>query len=145
MTLNLPSTQGAKAQAKQLRTTLAATGTVISHTQSLERIAQQHGFRDWNTFITATTGNGFAERQRVKGWYLSQPFTATVIRAESIQSGWTYLDLGLDEAIDTVTSASFTNLRKRIRGVVGPKGWSRERTSNGSAHLQIDMSGKIDE
>ncbi|WP_373636831.1 glyoxalase superfamily protein [Yoonia sp. BS5-3] len=42
--------------------------------------------------------------------------------------------------MDTVASAAFANLRKRIRGVVGPKGWSKERTSDGKAHLRIDMS-----
>ena len=39
----------AKTQARLLRIELANKGISISHSQSLERIAQQLGFRDWNT------------------------------------------------------------------------------------------------
>ena len=144
MNTHLPSTHEAKKDAKQLRVQLAAAGTIISHTQSLERVAQQHGFRDWNTYVAMAADTGFAPGQRVSGLYLSQPFIATVVTAAVVRPGWTQIDLDLDEAVDVVTSPAFTNNRKRIRGVVGPKGWSLEQTSDGTAHLQIETLGVPD-
>lgn len=56
-----------------------------------------------------------------------------------LKPGWFRVTLHLDEAIDVVTSSGFSNFRTRIHGVVGPKGYTVERTSDGQAHLQIDM------
>lgn len=39
----------AKAQAKKLKTALAAQDVVLGHAQALEVIAHQSGARDWNT------------------------------------------------------------------------------------------------
>ena len=39
----------AKAQAKALRRALQAQGISISHSQTLEAVASQHGMKDWNT------------------------------------------------------------------------------------------------
>ncbi len=143
MSVQLPTATSAKDQARHLRQEMAAHGTEIRHAQSLELIAHQHGFRDWNAMITAI-GNerpdGWRPGDRVKGTYLSQPFTASVIDVAMTRPEWFRLGLDLDQAIDVVTFASFTNLRKRIRGVVGPKGHSAERTSDGQPHLQIDMT-----
>ena len=54
-------------------------------------------------------------------------------------NGWTHLTLDLDAPVDVVTFDSFSNMRKRIRGVVGPKGHTAEKTSDGQPHLQIDL------
>ncbi len=142
MNTQLPSAAQAKEQAKRLRTTMTADGTPIGHAKSLEFIAHQYGYRDWNTMFAAI-GNeppkGWAIGDTVKGTYLSQPFTAQVIAASVVRPGWHELELQLDEPVDVVTSDSFTNFRTRIRGIVGPKGHSVERTSDGQAQLQIDL------
>jgi len=39
----------AKAMAKSLRESLAALSVDLTHSQCLEIVAQQFGFRDWNT------------------------------------------------------------------------------------------------
>lgn len=44
-----PTLDTVKAEAKALRQALRAEGKVVSHAQSLELIARQHGARDWNT------------------------------------------------------------------------------------------------
>jgi len=142
MTLRLPTMQEAKKKAKQLRQDKAAEGTAISHAQALETVAHHHGFRDWNTFQAAIKDrppNEWHAGQRVKGHYLSQPFTATVLSVESLHPGWFRLVIDLDEAVDVVTFESFSNLRKRLRAVIGPDGYTKERTSGGRPHLQLDM------
>lgn len=141
MNSQLPSMMEAKDQAKRLRRTLAEKGTQIGHAQSLELVAHQHGFRDWNTLFAAIANRPpktWVPGDRVSGRYLSRPFEATVIAAAIDSPGWTALELDLDEAVDVVTSEEFSNYRKRIRGVIGPKGYSQERTVDGKPHLEID-------
>lgn len=142
MSTQLPSVTQAKDQAKRLRAKMSGDGCKIGHAQSLELVAHQHGFRDWNSLLVAI-GNGSAEGWNVGDWvtgtYQSQPFSAHVISVSNIKPEWFKLVLQLERAVDVVTSNSFSNYRQRIRGVVGPKGHSVERTSNGEPHLQIDL------
>lgn len=143
MNAQRPSVSQAKDQAKRLRIEMAESGMTIGHAKSLELIAHQHGFRDWNAMNAAIeTGSsaGWRNGDKVSGTYLSQPFTGKVIAVAEQRPEWFRLELQLDEAVDVVTSDKFSNLRARVRGVVGPKGHSQERTSDGTAHLQIDMS-----
>lgn len=142
MTTSLPTLTEAKTQAKQLRNDLADQGRAISHASALEQIAHRYGYRDWNGFFAAISNGppqGWAIGDRVSGEYLSQPFTATVTASEMTRPGWFHLSLDLDHPVDVVTFDSFSNLRKHIRGTVGPLGISAEKTSNGTPHLQIDL------
>ncbi len=142
MTRSLPSIAEAKAQAKRLRAELGTDGTEISHSRSLELVAQQLGFRDWNT-LHAAIGNrppeGFTAGGRVSGRYLGQPFDATIKAVHLLDGGWARLELDLDQAVDVVTFESFSNFRKRIRATVGPNGISQEHTSEGVPHLALDL------
>ena len=142
MNTHLPSVAEAKDQARRLRAKMAADGASIGHAKSLELVAHKYGFRDWNTMFAAI-GNeplkGWSIGDKVSGTYLSQPFTAQVIAISILKPGWFRLELHLDKAVDVVTSDGFSNFRTRIRGVVGPKGHSVERTSDGQAHLQVDL------
>ncbi len=142
MKMPLPSAAQAKDQAKRLRTKMTEDGAPVGHAKSLEFVAHQHGFRDWNTMIAAI-GNGppknWAIGDKVGGTYLSQPFTGHVVSVSIIRPGWFRLELHLDEPVDVVSSDGFSNFRSRIRGVIGPKGHSLEKTSDGQAHLQIDL------
>ena len=52
----LPSIDALKRLAQRLRQELADAGTVISHSRSLELLAHQHGYKDWNT-LHAAIGN----------------------------------------------------------------------------------------
>jgi hypothetical protein len=142
MTRDLPTVARAKQAAKLLRVTLAEQGEAISHAQALERVAQQHGFRDWNAFhaqMRDRPPQGWTAGGRVTGRYLSQPFTATVLAADQFRPGWFRLVLDLDKAVDVVRFDSFSNLRKRIRVEVGPEGHSKERTSDGTPHVALDL------
>lgn len=142
MSKRLPTLAKAKQNAKQLRGLLAEKGTVISHSEALERIATQNGFKDWNTLhaaIATRPPEGWALGGRVRGRYLSQPFEATVVGVQAQRPGWFRLELALDTAVDVVTFDSFSNMRKNISGSVGPDGTSVERTSDGVPHLAIEM------
>lgn len=142
MTHDLPTISQAKQAAKQLRAALAEQGEAISHAQALERVAQRHGFRDWNAFHAALRDwrpKGWEVGGRVTGRYLSQPFAATVLAADQFRPGWFRLVLDLDAAVDVVRFDSFSNLRKRIRVEVGPEGHSKERTSDGTRHVALEL------
>ena len=142
MSCTLPTLQEAKARAKALRQSRAAAGETLSHSAALEDVAKDLGFRDWNTCIASLGRAGpraLRQGDRVTGRYLGQPFSAEVIRAEGVvaKPGWMRLELHLDQAVDVVRFATFSNLRRRIRGTVGPQGFSEERTSDGVPHLEI--------
>jgi hypothetical protein len=142
MTRHLPTITEAKQAAKQLRATFAEQGEAIGHAQALERIARAHGYRDWNAFHAALRDRppkGWEVGGRVMGRYLSQPFAATVLAADQLRPGWFRLVLDLDAAIDVVRFDSFSNLRKRIRVEVGPEGHSKERTTDGTPHVALDL------
>lgn len=142
MTRDLPTIARAKQQAKRLGETLAAQGAAISHAQALERIAQRHGFRDWNALhaeMRDRPPQGWVPGGRVTGRYLTQRFAATVLAADQLRLGWFRLVLDLDEAVDVVRFDSFSNLRKQIRVDVGPDGHSKERTSDGVPHAELDL------
>jgi len=141
MTRDLPTVAEAKNMAKALRKRLADDGVVLGHSQALERIAKDHGFKDWNGFhaaIETDQSEAWGVGARVTGRYLSQPFAATVLSSQQLRPGWFRLVLDLDEAVDVVRFESFSNLRKQIRVEVGPAGHSKERTSDGIPHLELD-------
>jgi len=132
----LPTLAQAKEDAKRRR---AATPD-LTHSAALELVAQSYGYRDWNGLHAAIAHRIPANWQqggRVSGAYLGHAFEATVVSATPQDTGWIKLALDLDEAIDVVTSASFSNYRKRIHASVGPLGHTKERTSDGTPHLML--------
>ncbi|MGC9369160.1 MAG: glyoxalase superfamily protein [Paracoccaceae bacterium] len=138
----LPSIEAAKTQAKALRARLETEGVAISHGKALELVAHQYGYRDWNT-LHAAIGNRppvpWKVGDRVRGRYLGQGFVAEIVSVERQGEGWFRLSLELDEAVDVVTFDSFSNYRKRVSGVVGPGGLSREKTSDGHPVLEVEV------
>ncbi|EFO29406.1 conserved hypothetical protein [Roseibium sp. TrichSKD4] len=141
--MSLPRLDDAKAQAKRLRTQLQADGTAISHSKSLELIASQFGYRDWNTFHAAAGNQSeseFALGEKVSGKYLGHVFTGTVISLETINGqGWKRIGIDFDTPMDVVTFDSFSSFRKRIHGTIGPDGHTKEKTSDGQPHLQLNI------
>ncbi|WP_373050440.1 glyoxalase superfamily protein [Thalassovita aquimarina] len=142
MTRRLPTITEAKKQARRLRDDLSAQGSDVSHAQALEILSHQYGFRDWNAFHAAI-GNrppdGWTPGGRVEGRYLGRPFAATVLASQMLRPGWFRIVLELDEPVDVVRFDSFTNMRRRIRAVVGPEGHSREKTSDDVPHVELKM------
>ncbi|WP_366657817.1 glyoxalase superfamily protein [Fodinicurvata sp. EGI_FJ10296] len=140
-----------KTQAKRLRADLRDRGSELSHSQSLELIARQHGARDWNTLVAQTSpaparsNNSVPDApvfvgQRVSGRYLGQPFSGRVLGlTELVSSGQHRITLHFDVPVDVVTFASFSALRQRVSGIIDRTGQSPSRTSNGVPHLMIQV------
>jgi len=140
--LTIPSLDALKQQAKRLRARLAEDGDFINHSESLEYIAHQYGYRDWNT-LHAAAGNRPAKLQyqigeRVRGAYLGQPITGTLVAVSTGLSGRRRVTIELDEAVDVVTFESFSAYRSRISGTVDKDGVSRERISTGDPQLVVE-------
>ena len=139
----LPPLAALKAQAKRLRKSLEAEGNFLTHSEPLELVASQYGYRDWNT-LHAAAGNRPAEPlfvgAKVSGTYLGQTFTGEVKSLSRLNDGARYrLTLDLDEAVDVVTFESFSAFRKRINGTINRDGRSASKTSNGRPHLELAL------
>lgn len=139
----LPSLEALKDQAKRLRTSLLAQGNDVNHSKSLELIAAQFGFRDWNTLHAAVGNrpplNPYMLGSKVKGHYLGQPFEAEILGVQTLGAGADRyrLTLNFDEPVDVVTFDSFSAFRKRVNCTVDGTGRTKERTSNGRPHLEL--------
>jgi hypothetical protein len=143
MTLN--SVSEAKSKAKALRDALFGQGTRISHAQSLELVAHQDGARDWNTLHAKLSGAEPLTLQlgdAVHGKYLGQSFIGRIVALSQIGLNLN-VSIQLDMAIDTVRFESFSNMRRRIRGVIGPDGRSEQKTSDDLPVLIVDLPGRL--
>jgi len=130
-----------KLQARHLRTSLAASGTDISHSRSLELMAHQHGYKNWNV-LYAAIGNqppatAFQLGDAVTGRYLGQDFTGEIVGASLLARDRYQLSVHFDEPVDVVTFDSFSSFRRRVRCTVDASGMSAEKTSDGRPHMQI--------
>jgi hypothetical protein len=143
-TTQLPSLEEMKDQARRLRDALARQGTTVNHAKSLELIAGQHGFRDWNT-LHAKIGNMppppkvLSIGDRVTGHYLGQAFAGTVIAIRTLTSaqGLQKVTFDFDEAVDVITFESWSAFRKRVTCTLGEDGRTIEKTSNGEPHMVL--------
>ncbi len=140
----LPPLDALKAQAKRLRAGLATNGTEINHAKSLELLARQYGYRDWNT-IHAAVGNQppscpVSIGEHVQGQYLGQAFAGEVIGVQVLtQAGRYRVIFNFDEAVDVVTFEGFSNFRKRVSCVIDQRGVTAEKTSDGRPQLRLQM------
>ena len=143
MTLN--SVSEAKSKAKALRDALVGQGTRISHAQALELVAHQNGARDWNTLharLSRAEPRMLQLGDDVRGTYLGQSFIGRIVALSQIGLNLN-VSIQLDMAIDTVRFESFSNMRRRIRGVIGPEGRSEQKTSDGLPVLVIDLMERL--
>ena len=141
-TTQLPSLDALKDQAKRLRDALARQGTQINHSKSLELIASQYGFRDWNT-LHAKLGNRMPKRalalgDKASGRYLGKAFTGRVIAVQRMTAGnMTRVTFDFDEAVNVSQFESFAVMRKRVVCMLDEDGRTVEKTSNGVPHVEL--------
>jgi len=142
ISIQIPSRDALKAQAKRLRHDLAGKGQTMTHAEALETIAHQWGARDWNRLSAkaANVHTGWAPGQRVSGRYLGHPFEAEVKGAHQAANGFWSLTLRFDQAIDVVTSVHFSSFRRQVNTTVTPKGVSVEKTSDGEPHMVLKVT-----
>lgn len=140
----LPSLETLKGQAKRLRARLFADGDQIGHSKSLELVAAQYGYRDWNT-LHATAGNRppfnpWMLGSRVRGHYLGHAVEGEILSAQALTAkpGHYRVTFKFDEPVDVVTFESFSAFRQRVTAIVDEGGRTVERTSNGRPHLELE-------
>lgn len=138
----VPQISTLKAQAKRLRTELAKNGVPTSHSKSLEILAHQLGFKDWNCLSAATQTSSIFSGLRigatVDAVYLSQKIVGEIIGLKKLSDGNIFqLTLNLEKAVDVVSFESFSNMRKRIVCRVDASGVSKEKTSDGQPQMML--------
>lgn len=138
------SIKGLKSQARRLRAKLSSDGEPITHSSSLELLAHQYGFKDWNT-LHAAVGNGPPScpatlGTKVRGKYLGQTFEGEVTGVQALTSPDRFrVTLHFDEPVDVVTFGSFSNLRQRVSCIIDSSGKTIEKTSDGRPHMQLEV------
>lgn len=140
--VSLPSIEALKQQAKRLRAGLDADGDFLTHCESLELVAKQYGFRDWNTLHAAVGNrpplNRFQLGGRVKGRYLGQAFTGEIIAVRALAPDHLRVVIQFDAPVDVVTFESFSAYRSRISAVINAEGVTSSKTSNGEPQLVME-------
>ncbi len=143
-----PAIDTLKAQARRLRSELAGEGHSLTHGRSLEIVAHQHGYRDWNTLhaaAEATAPGGVGDLRigtPVSGRYLGQEFKGTLVALRSLAGGSRFgVTIRFDEPVDVVAFESFSSFRRQVSAIVDAAGRTAEKTSNGLNHLTLDLQG----
>ncbi len=139
--LDTPSIETLKAEARALRDERAATGTALGHGQALEEIARRHGYRDWNTASAAVphrVATPVQVGQRVKGSYLGMPFAGLVLGVHLLSDMRHYeVTVKFDKPVNVSRFDSMIIPRQRVRATVTLDGVSPARTSDGEPHMRL--------
>ncbi len=144
MSTELPSIAALKEQAKRLRAVLAEGGHSVGHSATLEMVAKQHGFKDWNAISARARTNSiplpFNLGDRVRGEYMAQPICGRIHAVEEMSAGEFFrLTVDFDEAVDVVTFDSFSAFRKRVTCIVDKNGLSPKKRSDGVPHMVLTV------
>lgn len=137
----LPPVEKLKQQAKRLRAQMESD---VSHSNALELLAHQMGFKDWNTLSalagSAASGPPVTLGDRVSGRYIGQRFEGRVLSITNLRDSGNYrITLDFDKAVDVVKFDGFSCMRKRVTSVIEASGASSRRTSNDGPILQLDL------
>ncbi|MEL6859937.1 MAG: glyoxalase superfamily protein [Pseudomonadota bacterium] len=138
MTSHIYTRVQAKARARKLK---AQSGSSMSLAAALESVAQEMGFRDWNTAsarLSNAPETSWQVGERVSGQYLKRQFAGRIHAVRELQAGSGYeVTIHFDEPVDVVDWDSFSALRQRVKALVSPEGISWSKTSDGTPHLIV--------
>ncbi len=137
-----PNIDRMKQQARRLRLALEEQGNRVSHSKTLEMVALQHGYKDWNTLYAGLGNNNqdspFYLGEQVKGRYLGQKFAGKITGIQSMNAHARFrVTLEFENPVDVVSFESFSSFRKRVTCVIDPNGKTFEKTSNGLPQLEL--------
>ena len=139
--LDTPSAQTLKAEARALRETRAASGDNLTHGAALEEVARSHGYRDWNTaraVLPDRVAVPFQVGSRVKGFYLEQPFRGLLIGVQLHGNMQHYtVTVMFDEPVNVSPNFMFANLRQRVTATVDIRGISPAVRGNGEPQMRL--------
>ena len=139
--LDTPSIETLKSEARALREERSRAGTPIKQGHALEEIARLHGYRDWNT-ASATLPNRvvvpFQVGQRVTGTYLGRPFAGMLLGVQLMPDMRHFeVTVKFDKPVDVSRFDSMVIPRQRVRATVGIDGTSAAHTSDGEPHMRV--------
>ena len=135
----LPSRAHVKQMAGRLRSALKARSIDVGYSMSLELLAQQFGFRNWNILSSklpddsAASDDGAEAKpllfpvmvgQRFEGRYKGTSFACTLLGITLTRNGLAKVVLHLDVPLDVVTFESFSSHRTRLQMIIDPEGYS---------------------
>jgi hypothetical protein len=139
--LDTPSIETLKSEAKALRAERALAGTPLTQGHALEEIAKRHGYRDWNTASAALPNRivvPFQVGQRVSGTYLGRVFAGFLLGVQLMPDMRHFqLTVKFDKPVNVSKFESMTHLRQRVTATVGTDGVSPAHTSDGEPHMRI--------
>ena len=139
--LDTPSAQTLKSEAKALREQRTKAGTPLTHGQALEHVARAHGFRDWNTARAALPDRvavPFQVGMRVRGFYLEQPFTGLLIGVQLAHNMQAYtVTIQFDEPVNVTPTFMFAAYRQRVTATVDIRGISPALRGNGQPQMRL--------
>nr|WP_314260568.1 glyoxalase superfamily protein [uncultured Devosia sp.] len=139
--LDTPSAQTLKSEAKVLRAQRELAGETLSHGAALEQVARAHGYRDWNTARAALPDrvvSPWQVGQKVKGLYLDQPFTGMLIGVQLLGNMQNYtVTIQFDAPVNVTPTFMFAALRHRVVSTVDIHGTSSAMRGNGNPQLVL--------
>ena len=139
--LDTPSAQTLKSEAKSLREERASVGQPMTHSEALEHVARAHGYRDWNTARAALPDRvavPFQVGMRVNGFYLEQPFTGLLIGVQLAHNMQAYtVTIQFDEPVNVTPTFMFAALRHRVVSTVDINGVSPALRGNGQPQMRL--------
>jgi hypothetical protein len=142
--LDTPSTQTLKSEAKALRQQRAAAGESLSHGAALEAVARSHGYRDWNTARACLPDRlavPFQVGQRVRGLYLDQPFTGMLIGVQLLSDmQHMTVTVNFDTPVNVTPTFMFAALRHRVTATLDSRGISAAMRGNGNPQMMLQRA-----
>ncbi len=139
--LDTPSAQTLKSEAKTLREDRARTGQMLTHGAALEEVARAHGYRDWNTARAALPDRAevpFQVGMRVKGFYLEQPFKGMLLGVNlSGNMQFFTVTIQFDTPVNVTPNLMFEAFRHRVTATVDARGISPALRGNGQPQMRL--------
>lgn len=142
MTSTLPSIDVLKDEARILRRKKHARGVEISHSTALEHVAENYGYRDWNTLRAQAANHHVATYQLgdiLAGQYLGKRFVGEITSVTSLPDTQFRVTFQFDEPVDVVEFDSFSNFRSRVTVVIDAGGQTQAKTSDGKPHMVLEL------
>ena len=139
--LDTPSAQTLKSEARILREERAKAGQSLTHGAALEEVARAHGYRDWNTARAALPDRvavPFQVGMRVKGFYLEQPFRGLLIGVQLSSNMQHYtVTIQFDEPVNVTPTFMFAAHRQRVTATVDIHGTSPALRGSGQPQMRL--------
>lgn len=139
--LDTPSAQTLKSEARHLREQKAKAGETLTHSAALEAVARSHGYRDWNTARAALPDRvpvPFQVGMRVRGFYLEQPFRGLLIGVQLSGNMQAYtVTVMFDEPVNVTPTFMFAAMRQRVVATVDINGVSPALRGNGAPQMRL--------